>query len=409
MTTTIPYPIDEPLPAEVAASGGRILRFQRYPVFGWPWYWRRLALVLPLILLAAYATGTEHAAFAHDSDEGFAVSWRVAVAYLLLVGGGQLFAVVIRHARLSQSKEYALLVFAILIGMFAADVAGRWAEDFHDALMQAHRQTMMQFPVGIQSKDSFAETLWQVVRNVAVYFFCAGGWDLRTYWNQQERWRTFGQQQQLQALQNEKQRVDMRLAVLQAQVEPHFLFNTMASVRSLVRSDPQRAEATISALVDHLRATLPKLRNTDAGATTLGEQLDICRSYLEVMRVRTGERLNYSIQVPRELEASSFPPLMLISLVENAVKHGAEPKPGPCTIEITAQQIETDGGRSLQVSVSDDGMGLQVGAGNGVGLANIRDQLATRFGERASFQLVGRERSGVVATICVPVEVPGEG
>jgi sensor histidine kinase YesM len=200
----------------------------------------------------------------------------------------------------------------------------------------------------------------------------------------------------------------MRLAVLQAQVEPHFLFNTMASVRSLVRSDPQRAEATISALVDHLRATLPKLRNTEAGATTLGEQLDICRSYLEVMRVRTGERLNYSIQVPRETEALPFPPLMLISLVENAVKHGAEPKPGPCTIEIAAQQVDTDGGRSLQVSVSDDGVGLQEGAGNGVGLANIRDLLATRFGERASFELTGRESGGVVASICVPVEAPVE-
>src|SRR6185436_5202353 len=107
---------------------------------------------------------------------------------------------------------------------------------------------------------------------------------------------------EIEQLRQQKSEVDLKLAVLQAQVEPHFLFNTLASVHSLIRKDPGRAEATIEALVDHLRATLPKLRaGVGSPHSTLEAQLEVCRSYLQVMQVRMGDRLRYGIDVPPPL------------------------------------------------------------------------------------------------------------
>ncbi len=195
----------------------------------------------------------------------------------------------------------------------------------------------------------------------------------------------------------------MQLTVLQAQVEPHFLFNTLASVHSLIRQDPERAEATVEALVDHLRATMPKLRAEMGGAhSTLQDQLDVCESYLKVMQIRMSPRLRYTIDVPASLRSHPFPGYMLISLVENAIKHGIEPSPSGGNIVVTAGIESRNDGRQLAVSVTDDGAGLQPGTGKGVGLENIRAQLAAMFGSDAALSVRGRTLSGVEATIRVP-------
>jgi sensor histidine kinase YesM len=193
--------------------------------------------------------------------------------------------------------------------------------------------------------------------------------------------------------------------VLQAQVEPHFLFNTLASVRSLIPADPGRAQSTIDALVDYLRATIPRLRDDAAQAdsgisSTLGQQLEICESYLRLMQVRMGDRLSYQIDVPAGERATSFPPLLLITLVENAVKHGIEPRPGPGRIVI---RIVRQAGR-LTVTVQDDGQGLRDGFGTGVGLGNVREQLLVRYGERARVTLSGAAGGGTVASIVIADE-----
>jgi signal transduction histidine kinase len=393
------YSLNEPLPPEIA-PGATSLPYEKYPVFGWPWFWRRLLILGALALFAAIAFGRMHGNHVDDQAQGFTVAWRVAVAYLLLVGCGPLLATAIRQMRLSESLEPALLVFAIVIGLFAADIAGRWADDYHDELMRQHRMTMMRMPLGMALGDNVGDTAWRLLQTLAIYYFCGGGWDLRTYLLQQNRWRQHHQQRDIQALQLQKQRADMRLSILQAQVEPHFLFNTLASVRSLVHSDPQRAANTIDAMVDHLRASLPKIRGEEA-AHSLADQIEICRSYLEVMRVRMGDRLRVAFHVPPELAALPFPPLMLLSLAENAIKHGVEPKAGACSIVVEAERL-SDG--MLEVRVIDDGVGLRAGPSDGVGLANIRAQLATRFGERASLRLESREQGGVVAAIRVPLE-----
>ena len=209
----------------------------------------------------------------------------------------------------------------------------------------------------------------------------------------------------------------LKLGVLQAQVEPHFLFNTLASIRSLVKQDPARAEATLDALVEHLRACMPRLRGQADAAnqaesdpaldatleSTLGQQLEICRSYLELMRLRLGERFHYRIAASDDLLDYGFPPLLLITLVENAIKHGIEPKPGATRLELLAERVELAGTVKLRVQVIDDGAGLQPGSGSGVGLANVRAQLATRFGTDAALGLRSRDGGGAIAELVVPL------
>src|SRR6185369_16336813 len=121
--------------------------------------------------------------------------------------------------------------------------------------------------------------------------------------------------------------------------------------------------------------------------STLGEQFAICASYLELMKVRIGERLRVEISLPEELRDVPFPPLLLISLVENAIKHGVEPKPGVTRVLLSARTIEHTAGKRLEVQVEDDGAGLTLGMGEGTGLANIRAQLLTRFASAASLEL----------------------
>ena len=174
---------------------------------------------------------------------------------------------------------------------------------------------------------------------------------------------------------------------------------------SLIRQDPDRAEATLEALVDHLRVTLPKLR-TDVGNahSSLADQLEVCRSYLSVMKVRMGERFSFRIEVDAALQQHPFPPLLLISLVENAIKHGIERVTGVGQITVDAAVVSQGGAPQLSVNVIDTGAGLRTTAAMGTGLANIRDQLAARFGPQGSLTLRDRAAGGVIATLRVPYE-----
>jgi sensor histidine kinase YesM len=230
-------------------------------------------------------------------------------------------------------------------------------------------------------------------------FLVSGGYDLPAYLFEQRRLLEAKRQREVLTLRTEKTEADMQLAVLQAQIEPHFLFNTLASVRSVILTEPERAVATIDALSDYLRSTLPRLRN---GAVmempTLGTQIEICKNYLELMKIRMGGRLDFQIDVPGKAARAPFPPLLLLPLVENAVKHGIEPKPGSAIISIRA--ILSD--RALKVMVEDDGLGLRAETGSGLGLANVQAQLRNYFGDRASLNVAAAESGGVCATIAVP-------
>jgi sensor histidine kinase YesM len=210
-------------------------------------------------------------------------------------------------------------------------------------------------------------------------------------------------QREIAALQQHRQEANLKLLVLQAQIEPHFLFNTLASLRALLREDVTQAEVMVDALVRHLRAVLPAMRS-NTGASTLSDQVAICTSYLELMATRMEGRLTYRIDAPSTLMHAPFPPLMLLILVENAIKHGIEPKVGGGHIGLEIRQLTGAAGDVIAATVIDNGVGLPTGLGHGLGLQNIREQLALRYGEHATLSLSSPAEGGAVACIRLPLE-----
>lgn len=192
-----------------------------------------------------------------------------------------------------------------------------------------------------------------------------------------------------------RQLAEAELKMMQAQVEPHFLFNTLASVDYLIETDPPRASQMQKNLIAYLRAALPEMRE---GSTTLGKEVALCRAYLEILKVRMDERLQTAINVPQGLLNAQFPPMMLQSLVENSIKHGLEPKPEGGSVTIAA---DVANGR-LRVRVADTGLGFTHGAASGVGLSNIRERLKQLYRGDASFVVEANAHGGTIATIEVP-------
>jgi len=396
--------LSRPLPPDVAAGESAFIRFyQQYTVFSWPWAWRRTVLFGAVGMLAGAIFGASHGLFVRSVSEGVAVSLACGVANVVLIGAGPMLAAFFRHRGWPLRLERSLIVAAVIVGI----VLGSWADDrasqYHDQLMAAHGSHAAPKMQPTADVHLYVRRALDVLKDLLILFIASGGIALPAYFSEKKRWAEHRRRVELEKLSARKSESDLRLTVLQAQVEPHFLFNTLASVRSLVASDPQRAAQTIDALAQHLRATLPKIRaETGLSQSTLGEQFDICASYLALMKVRLGERLQYELRLPPELRELPFPPLLLISLVENAIKHGAEPKPGVTHVVLGAR---IEGGR-LEVVVEDDGAGLKVGLGEGTGLANIRAQLLTRFGTAAQLELQERAFGGVIARLVVPLETP---
>ncbi len=194
-----------------------------------------------------------------------------------------------------------------------------------------------------------------------------------------------------------KQAIEAELKLMQAQVEPHFLFNTLASVQFLAETEPPKASLMLGHLIAYLRAALPQLRSN---STTLGQEGDLAQAYLSIMQMRMGTRLRFAIRIPEELRGHRFPPMLLMSLVENAVRHGLEPQAEGGTVELQARHD----GRRLIVSVVDNGHGLGNKIGNGVGLTNLRGRLAALYADQARFTLEEVEPHGARATVELPYE-----
>jgi len=194
----------------------------------------------------------------------------------------------------------------------------------------------------------------------------------------------------------ERRLVEARMAALQAQVEPHFLFNTLALIGQLIETDPPQAARIHQNLIDYLRATLPQMRARGAG--TLGRQIEMSRAYLAIMQARMRARLAVSIDVPDEMQSATFPVMMLQILIENAIKHGLEPKIAGGRIDIRASVDN----QVLQVDVLDDGIGFNVHAGDGLGLANVRERLRILYGNRAQLVIEAPLTGGTRASIRLP-------
>jgi len=201
-----------------------------------------------------------------------------------------------------------------------------------------------------------------------------------------------------------RQVVEARMAAMQAQIEPHFLFNTLASIDHLIEVDPPRASQMQKNLIALLRAAMPTLRETDGAATGQARDLDrelaVIRPYLEILKVRMEERLITKIDVPDGLLSAEFPTMMLQTLVENAVKHGLEPKPEGGQLAIKAEIVH--GKLALTVQDSGLGFGQAETAGTGVGLANIRERLHLLYGTKAGLTIDERPGGGTRVTLSMP-------
>lgn len=198
-----------------------------------------------------------------------------------------------------------------------------------------------------------------------------------------------------------RQVVEARMAAMQAQVEPHFLFNTLASIDHLIETDPPRASQMQKNLIALLRASMPSMRETaDAASRDLGRELAVVRPYIEILKVRMEERLDAQIDVPEGLLSAEFPAMMIQTLVENAIRHGLEPKPEGGQLRVKAEIVHG----KLQVTVADTGVGFGAAAtsGTGVGLANIRERLQLLHGPQASLIVTANQPCGTVVTITVP-------
>jgi signal transduction histidine kinase len=419
-------PLDEPLPAEIAGSGHSwFTRYRIYPVFSRAWGWQRskvwlslVAAVLLLVLLLAFDRAQ------NDMPWGGFVQMAFQLVAPILIGPW-LGARIRRHS-LTPTREWWALVLAmsalvlamLVFHQWGAEPIKQWVAERTGAVdeMGKRRRVVMAIGVSILTPEraaaagnnGFPPELDPVSRaanalsSAVLTFWLGGGAGLWGWRRQRDGLAALAGERELAQAQASRRAAELRLSVLAAQVEPHFLFNTMAGVRSAIRTDPGRATDMIDHLVDYLRAAIPRLRGDGSADATLGGQLDIVRAYLGLMRARM-PRLSFQIDAEADLLGAAFPPLMLISLAENAVKHGVEPKIGPVNIVLRARR--TDDGQ-LALTVADDGAGFsaETSAGGGLGLSNIRQRLQQIYGDRGSLKLQARPGGGVAATITVPLE-----
>ena len=204
------------------------------------------------------------------------------------------------------------------------------------------------------------------------------------------------------ALARDKALAEAELRVLQAQVEPHFLFNTLANVISLIHTHPDRAARLLERLTSLLRTSLSRTRRTDG---TLGHELEVVRAYLDIQSLRMAGRMTYDVDVNPGLEVLRMPPLLLQPLVENAVLHGIEPSAAGGRVVVRAERSAG----VVRVRVTDDGVGFDPDtAGDGVGIANVRERLQATFGERGRLALTETPGGGVSAELRFPALLPAE-
>jgi hypothetical protein len=426
---------DRPFPAASAYKpSGWSMRPSHYPIFSLAWFRARVLSFALLIMFAAilliFVGGNYQEVLAPGKPAQFytslAFQW-LAIFVLVYLGRGLATAVCALH--LPEKKKVIGIAAALLFGIAAAttiDVLGEnyMVDTLHQTNTTNATNSAQQICVANDTRQSTTQELrfqvdalmhdkkaFNLIGDVVWMFFVAwlgGGADFIAYSRQRRALQDARTRQELAKSKAAQYEAELKLSVLAAQIEPHFLFNTLTGVRSAIVGDPERGVALIDHLVAYLRATIPQMRS-DAGHSqvTLKQQLEAIRAYLGVMHARL-PRLSYSVACDPALLNQQAPPLMLISLVENAVKHGIEPQPGPARIEVLVNKVNqvfgNEVGEYIELIVSDDGAGFGgATSGSGIGLSNIRARLAQLYGKRAELTLKAGAQGGVVATITIPM------
>lgn len=396
---------ERPLPHSMATklAGWSALAHQ-YPIFSKTWFVYRMRsylaplamMALVLVVLAIVATPSAAGPYSIRFYFAFVAIW-LAVALALSLG--RALAVLVYLRKWQPRREAAAIICALLFGVLVAL-----------SLTPFARVAQEPAPGHVPTTKEIQEVREDRIINLIVWFpvlvWLGGSFDLVAYFRQRGLRREAELQAQVEHYKHQRNEVEGQLSVLASQVEPHFLFNTLSGVRAAMLSDPARGIVMIDHLIDYLRSTIPQLR-ADRACTyvALGSQLDSVQAYLGIIQARM-PRLRACVECPPELRGAAIPPLMLITLVENAVKHGIEPKKGPALIRVTA--VCSDAG-VLELSVADDGVGFAAASGSGIGLSNIRERLKHLYDDAAALSLRTGDAGGVVASIVLPMRALSNG
>ncbi len=457
---------EQALPAEVSIQSDTWLnRYRNFPVFSKTWFRYRTVAFIGVYIFIAVLISAIAALTKGDWKTYAAVMLPVILAAISLTTVGQAMAVWVRQKHFTSRKEGVYLSIAILSGVGIAYGVAQVTDNLaklaiygdanykfpskakknnpesqstnsqasNDVERQAasapsssavasteavasssastsSSSTIASKSTGVSSTtnsdtvkiDKLIQLVLSAFPMIFLVIYTGSGFDLWFFFRQRKRLAEALRQQELKRAQDARREAELRLSVLVAQVEPHFLFNTLAGVRSAILTEPVRATAIVDHLVDYLRSTIPQMRGDGSSEQgRLAKQLEAARAYLGLMQARI-PRLTYSVE--SELKDAVFPPLMLISLVENAIKHGIEPKIGPVHISVNARYFDQDDEEKLEVAVSDNGVGFGgATSGSGIGLANIRERLESMYGSRASLVLKARPEGGVTASIVLPL------
>jgi sensor histidine kinase YesM len=277
----------------------------------------------------------------------------------------------------SRLRQVLMVICCILTGAGAGAVIGTWMS-------------------GSGAGDIFEPSLFLQLLMIALVF----GTPITYFFVSREKMTQTAaelQQEKIKRLTLEKKTVEAHLRSLQAQIEPHFLFNTLSTILSLIDTDPPKSKRMLGDLTRYLRSSLSTIRRPSA---TLGEEIDLVQAYLDIHQIRMGDRLRCRIDVPAHLRNLPFPPMLLQPLVENAVKHGVEPKVDGGEIAVAVE----DGGDRVRVSVTDTGCGLSNTAPTGVGLTSVRERLQAIYADTAGLILRANRPCGLKAVLEIPHE-----
>lgn len=354
--------------------------------------WTGLAIVVIVAVLDA-TRGTIISVLSFPFAEWFFVDWSqtflrsLMLALLVLVG---VILAVNLYPRTGW-KQYVAVALAVLLACSIGTVA-RIAWATQGTFSQPH-------PEGFDQVHFLGLFFPQLLRHMLLAGLLAGTY---VFLRAEAESEATAHECDLEAAQLDEQAAQSYLQVLEAQIEPHFLFNALATVKRLFQTDPENGDRMLDSLMRYLAIALPQMRT---GESTLGREAAQAEAYLQVQQIRMGRRLAYRFEIPESLRDARMPSLMLPTLVENAIKHGLGPLPEGGSIAIGAR---ADGNR-LHVDVSDTGRGFVQSSGAGTGLANIRARLATKYAPEGRLTLAPRQPHGVTVTITLPLVTAGDG
>jgi sensor histidine kinase YesM len=417
---------DQPLPGKLIDKlGSWSVKAQHYPIFSQTWFrYRALSFTAPLgvlglILLAISIIVANEKIRPPDAEKPFLMFLVLFLGIAVNLLLGRWLATLVKKRQWQKKNETlgiaSALIFGIVLSFVIVDSADRFLDkkisktspETKEKLHQLSKSNEVKMGIIITDEEEHDVSIANIMLWVVLLSWWGGALDFRAYLKQRRELEEASIQEKLDRYKNERNQAQMRLSVLASQVEPHFLFNTLSGVRAAMLSDPARGVAIIDHLVDYLRSTIPQMRSDgNLTSTSVGNQFNSVRAYLGVIHMRI-PRLSFTVECPPELSDCAVPPLMLISLVENAVKHGIEPKKGPVQITVKARKIKVSdqaNAEQLCLSVEDNGVGFgHSNSGSGIGLSNIRERLKHLYAGDASLELMMREEGGIEARILLPI------